>query len=141
MSRHCRLFFILCLIPFWSNAQRNSPDDIIGYYYSVDPFTDEASQIYIYKNAQGKYDGVVCWVENLAKKKFLNLVFLKELEFNEKENDWRNGIVKYPGKSGTYSMYMKFESSSKLKVRGYWGVSLLGKSMYWYKEEHKRIQK
>jgi len=36
---------------------------------------------------------------------------------------------------------MKFEDKSKLKVRAYFGVSLLGKTIYWTKEKQKREQK
>lgn len=131
----------ICIIFSYSLfAQHNSPDDIIGYYYSIDPFTKEGSQTYIYKNSEGKYEGKVCWVENPEKKKFLNLVYLKELEFSKKDNEWQNGIAKYPGKKGTFTMYMSFVSPKKLKVRGYWGIALLGKTLYWQKENQQRIQ-
>ena len=137
------LFSILLLVvsPYVLFAQGNSADDLVGYYYSVDPFTGEESQTYIYKNAEGKYDGAVCWVSNLEKKSFLGLVFLKGLTYNAKEKEWQNGTVQYPGKKGTYKMYIKHESGSKWKVRGYWGVSMFGKTMYWYKEDRKRVQK
>lgn len=137
------LFILLfALVPAAIFAQKNHPDDICGYYYMVDPFSDEASQVHIFKNKEtGKYDGLVAWVGNAAKKPYLNLVFLKGLKFNAKSNEWEDGVIKYPGKSGTYKMYMRFESPTKLRVRGYWGVSLLGKTMYWTKEKQKRIQK
>ena len=97
------LLFILA--PVFIFAQKNNPDDIVGYFYSVDPFSGEESQTYIYKNAEGKYDGSVCWVSNVKKKHFLGLVFLKGLTYNEKENEWQGGSVQYPGKSGTYKLY------------------------------------
>ncbi|MCQ2286432.1 MAG: DUF2147 domain-containing protein [Bacteroidales bacterium] len=141
MAKRIFLLVSMILLVSAAMAQQNKADDIVGYYYSVDPFTGEESQTYIYKNSQGKYDGMVCWVSNLEKKSFLGLVFLKGLTYNEKDNEWQGGTVQYPGKKGTYKMYMKFESSKKLKVRGYWGIAMLGKSMYWYKEEKKRVQK
>ncbi len=136
------LFLTVFLFAFYfCEAQQTDPDAIIGYYHNVDPFTKESSQVYIYKNNQGKYEGKVCWVENLEKKKFLNHVFLKDLEFMPNSNDWQNGIAKYPGKNGTYKMDMRFVSPEKLRVRGYWGISLLGKTLYWVKEDQQRIQK
>lgn len=134
-----RIFLIfLLLLPYFAYAQQNKADDIVGYYYNIDPFTGDASQIYIYKTNKNKYEGKVCWVDKEEKKKFLNLVFLKDLEFNNGKNEWQNGVVKYPGKNGTYAMTMKFESETRLKVRGYWGVALLGKTVYWHKEKEKR---
>ena len=115
-------------------------DDIIGYYYSVDPFSKEGSQNYIYKAANGTYEGMVTWVSNPEKKKFLGYVFLKGLEFNAEKKEWENGTLTYPGKKGTYKTYMSFEKNGTLKVRGYWGVSLLGKTVYWPREKAKRKQ-
>ncbi|MBO4738309.1 MAG: DUF2147 domain-containing protein [Bacteroidales bacterium] len=131
---------IVLLLMFWGTTMfaQNKADDIVGYYYSEDPFSGEGSQTYIYKVKDGTYQGKVCWVENKAKEHFLGLVFLKNLTFNAKENEWQHGEIKYPGKKGTYEMYMKFVDNKKLKVRGYWKISLLGKSMYWYKEEKQR---
>ena len=67
-------------------SAQNKADDIVGYYYSVDPFSKEGSQTYIYKTADGKYEGKVCWVENVEKKSFLGHIFLKNLSFTAKEN-------------------------------------------------------
>lgn len=131
---------LLLFLPYFTYAQQNSADDIVGYYYTIDPFSGDASQIYIYKTEKNMYEGKICWVDKEDKKKFLNLIFLKKLEFNKKENEWQKGVVKYPGKSGAYSMFMKFESADKLKVRGYWGISLFGKTVYWHKEKEKRKQ-
>ena len=142
MAKKLFPLFLLLALPVLLSAQTSSKaDDIVGYFYSVDPFSGEESQTYIYKNAEGKYDGSVCWVSNVKKKHFLGLVFLKGLTYNEKDNEWQGGSVQYPGKNGTYKLYMKLESGNKWKVRGYWGVSLFGKTMYWYKEENKRVQK
>jgi uncharacterized protein (DUF2147 family) len=134
------LMVILLCCGFAVHAQNNQASDLVGYYYMVDPFSGEGSQIYIYQAENGTFEGRVTWVENEVKKKFLGLVFLKNLTFNDKENEWQNGIVKYPGKKGTFKMFMKFESPTKLKVRGYWGIAMLGKSMYWTKEKTQRKQ-
>ncbi len=132
------LVLLLIILSCGAMFAQNHADDIVGYYYSQDPFSGEGSQTYIYKTTNGTYQGRVCWVENKEKEHFINLVFLKNLTFNVKDNEWQNGEIKYPGKKGTYQMYMKFETDKKLKVRGYWKVSMLGKSMYWYKEDKQR---
>lgn len=120
-------------------AQYNA-DDIIGYYHLTDPFTDEETQIYISKNSSGKYEGTITWVGNPAKKEFLGLVFLKNIEWNAKKQEWQNAVIKYPGKKGDFSATMRFQDANTLKVRGYWGVAMLGKTVYWKKEKSKRVQ-
>ncbi|MDR1792006.1 MAG: DUF2147 domain-containing protein [Bacteroidales bacterium] len=132
------IFGLVFLSVSSSNTDRYKCDDIVGYYYSIDPFSKEGSQSYIYKAKNGTYEGKVVWVENEKKKNFLGLVFLKNLIFNAKEQEWQDGVLIYPGKNGTFKTYMSFASPTQLKVRGYWGVSLLGKTMYWQKEKELR---
>lgn len=117
---------------------QNSADDIIGYYYVVDPFSDEATQIYIYKTTNGQYEAKITWVEIEEKKHFIGLIFLKELNWDSKKNEWNKGTIIYPGKKGNFSVNMHFQDSKTLKVRGYWGISMMGKTVYWTKEEKKR---
>lgn len=120
------------------HAQQDA-DAIIGYYYMVDPFSKEGSQVYMSKSNDGKtYEAKVVWVSNPEKIKFLGLVFLKNLRYNSKENAWEDGEIIYPGKKGKFSIHTKFETLNKLKVRGYWGVSLFGMTMYWEKENNLR---
>ena len=113
-------------------------DDIIGYYFLKDPFNDEVTQIYIYKNSAGKYEGKVTWVDKEDKKQYVGLVFLKELVYNTKNSKWEDGTIKYPGKKGNFSVSMNFQDEKTLKVRGYWGLAMMGKTVYWTKENKKR---
>ena len=55
------LLMALCISCYAQKA-----DDIIGYYYSVDPFSKEGSQNYIYKAADGTYEGMVTWVSKFS---------------------------------------------------------------------------
>ncbi len=133
------LILIFTLTVSWSAVRAQySADDIIGYYYVVDPFSDEETQIYIYKNSSGKYEANITWVGNPAKKEFLGLIFLKDLEWNAKKQEWQNASIKYPGKKGNFSANMHFQNATTLKVRGYWGMAMLGKTVYWKKEKVKR---
>jgi uncharacterized protein (DUF2147 family) len=131
--------FIFALLSMSVFAQ--NPDAICGIYHMVDPFSKEGSQVEIYKAANGDYEGKVVWVENPKKKKFLGLVFMTTLRYNAEKNEYQKGTLKYPGKSGTFSTYMTIVDDKKLKVRGYWGVAALGKTMYWYRETKVREQK
>lgn len=130
---------LLCLLSLTIFAQ--NPDAICGIYHMTDPFSKEGSQVEIYKTTNGSYAGKVVWVENPSKKKFLGLVFLTDLRYNSEKKEYQNGTLKYPGKSGTFSTFMSIVENRNLKVRGYWGFSALGKTMYWYREEKVRVQK
>jgi len=127
---------ILCGIVKIS-AQDAAADAVIGYYFCVDPFTGEESQNYIYKAADGTYQGKVVWVKNPKLEHHVGLIFLKNLKYNEEDNEWQNGTLIYPGKKGSYKTYMSL-SGNTLKVRGYWGFALLGKTVYWTKESKQR---
>ena len=133
------LFFSIAFLSFLLAATaQNKADDIIGYYLTIDPFSDAVTQVYIYKASNGTYEGMVSWAKDEDRKKYEGSVFLKNLSFNAKTSEWENGVVTYPGKKGTYKAFLKFESNGKLKVRGYWGVSLMGKTVYWTRENEKR---
>ena len=45
--------------------------------------------------------------------------------------EWESGRIYNPEEGETYKSTMKLRSDGKLEVRGYVGISLLGKSQYW----------
>jgi len=134
------LLFILFSIKSTSFAQ-NKPDDIVGYYLNEDPFSGAISQVYIYHAGNGIYEGIVIWVNEEARKKYEGLVFLKDMTFNEKKNEWQNASMIYPGKGGKFKADMRFEKDGRLRVRGYWGISMLGKTLHWEREKESRNEK
>jgi len=120
---------------------QNKPDDIVGYYLNEDPFSGTLSQIYIYNAGNGTYEGIVIWTKEEDRKQFEGLVFLKGMTFNTKENEWENASIIYPGKKGKFKAFMRLEKDDLLRVRGYWGVSMFGKTLYWPKEQVSRNPK
>lgn len=46
---------------------------------------------------------------------------------------WDNGTILDPKNGKTYSCKMELDGKDKLKVRGYLGFSLLGRTQTWYK--------
>ncbi len=119
------------------SAQKN-PDDVIGYYLVEDPFTKAISQIRMYKTTDGSYAAKVCWNKDKSHDKYLGLLFLSKLRYDPEKQCYVNGRIKYPGKPGTYSATMDFDSDGRLRVRGYLGVSVLGMTIYWTKEDKQR---
>jgi len=129
------LFLLFPLLPL---SAQNHPDDIVGYYQNEDPFTGAVSQVYIYNAGNGIYEGIVIWVREKERKKYEGLVFLKNMTFNAKDNEWQNATFIYPGKSGKFSAFMRLEKDGRLRVRGYWGISMFGKTLYWIPEKESK---
>ncbi|MDD4395304.1 MAG: DUF2147 domain-containing protein [Bacteroidales bacterium] len=139
MKKILILLLTVCMGVPALNAQSKA-DAVCGYYYAQDPFSKEGSQVRIYKNSQGKYDGIIVWVENPEKKHFINYKFLRDFVYDAEEGEWVDGKIYHPGNGKTYKSYLKLENG-KLKVRGYVGFSLLGMSMYWNRESKQRVQR
>ena len=63
------------------------------------------------------------------------VVGLEILQGLEKEDDdeWEGGEILDPKNGNVYSCYIELKGPDKLKVRGYLGVALLGRTQYWYR--------
>ena len=81
------------------------------------------------ENGKQRIDG-----NNPDKKKRSNpitgLVMLKDFEFDGND-EWDGGDIYDPESGKTYSSYMYLKDSNTLKVRGYVGISLLGRTETW----------
>ena len=60
------------------------------------------------------------------------MVIVEGLELNGKT--WEEGTILDPKSGKTYSCYITFENDSTLKVRGYIGFSLLGRTQKWIRK-------
>ena len=151
-----RTFLVFSFLLFFcgfSAKSQSQADRICGLYYAADPGNGEGSQILIYKTSSGKYEGKVVWmqypnhpngeprrdVKNPDPRKRnqtnVGLVLIKDFVYNEKEDQWQDGTVYNPASGNTYRSYLRLEANGKLlKVRGYLGVSLLGKTVTWTRE-------
>ena len=70
--------------------------------------------------------------KNLRNEKLLGLKILSNLMWNNKEKEWINGSI-YNARDGkTYQVFANL-SEKKLKLRGYIGFSLFGKTTIWTK--------
>lgn len=66
----------------------------------------------------------------------IGMVILEGLEREKKGDDssWEDGKILDPKNGKVYGCEVGFESEDKLKVRGYIGFSLLGRTQYWYRQ-------
>lgn len=109
---------------------------------------DEDAKIEIFENG-GKYYGKIVWLKTpidpetnkpkidknnpnpaLRSRPTLGLEILKDFSFDGK-SEWKNGTIYDPKSGKTYSCYIRMESINKLKIRGFIGVSMLGRTTYW----------
>ena len=118
------------------------PDAIIGVWKDG----KGKGHVQIFKQ-NGKYYGKVIWLNNpkdvngrpkvdknnpnesLRHKPLLGLTMLKNFEYDDGE--WSGGQVYNPSDGKEYKAYMKLKDRNTLSVRGYIGISLLGKTDSW----------
>ncbi|MEL7532151.1 MAG: DUF2147 domain-containing protein [Bacteroidota bacterium] len=63
----------------------------------------------------------------------IGMEILKGLE--KDDDEWEDGEILDPKNGSIYDCYIELEGPDKLKVRGYLGVSILGRTQYWYREK------
>lgn len=139
-------------------SQNNSPqaDAIVGYYLAVDDNDSPSSQVRIFRATNGKYYGEIVWLKNpleddgsqkfdtknpdpsLRNRKILGLKILNDFTFDPSENEWKGGTIYSPQTGKTYRCYIRFDGENRLRVRGFVGVSLLGKTVFWTREAERR---
>ncbi len=134
-----------------ANAQEVKSDDILGIWLNEDK--DAHVNIYIEND---KYYGKIVWLdepideetgkpklddenndESLRDRPVMGLLLLRDFEFDG-DDEWEDGKVYDPKNGKDYSCYMEFpdeEDKNKLKVRGYIGFSLLGRTTWWTRVE------
>jgi len=134
------LFIFSLLISILTNAQ-----SIIGEWETFDDKTNaKLSVVEIYKT-NDKYFGkitnlyedssdLVCEkCEGANKNKpIIGLVVLNNLE--EDDDEYNNGTILDPNNGETYKCYIELITENKLKLRGYIGFSLIGRTQYWQRK-------
>jgi uncharacterized protein (DUF2147 family) len=125
---------------------QNKPDDIIGIWLTGGK---EPAKIQIYKAGE-KFYGKIIWLKNPVKDgkqrtdgnnpdkskrntPVVGLVILKGFRFDG-DDEWRGGDIYDPESGKTYSSYMYLKDQNTLKVRGYVGVSLFGRTETWVRD-------
>lgn len=123
---------------------QNKADAITGLWHTE----EKDSKIEVYKKG-GAYFGKIVWLsdsigprndirrdvnnedEERQKRPLIGLNIVKELEWDAAEEEWNNGKIYDPRSGDTYSAFAQLEEPNKLKLRGYLGFSLIGRSTYW----------
>lgn len=136
---------MLLFVAISSVSMAQNKDAILGRWLNS---TGEG-QIEIYKKGE-KYFGKLAWMkeptingkpkldvknpnEKLKKREVLNLEILKNFVFDD--GKWTDGTIYDPKSGKTYSCNISMKSNDVLNVRGYVGISLLGRT-----ETFKRVK-
>lgn len=126
---------------------------IVGYWLTQ----DKDSQVKIFKATNGKYYGKIVWLdepfeedgspkvddknpdEKLQSRPILDMLFLKSFVYDKENTEWNNGIIYDPDTGNTYKCYIWFEDDPDiLHVKGYIGISLIGRKVEWAREKELR---
>ncbi|MCB5247364.1 MAG: DUF2147 domain-containing protein [Candidatus Cloacimonetes bacterium] len=108
---------------------------------------DKDAKIQIYKTKSGNYDGKIVWQKvpnedgkpkvdkknpdkSLRSRPLMNLVIVKHLK-SKGNNKYDGGTIYDPKSGNTYASKAELTGPNTMKLRGYIGVSLLGRTQTW----------
>ena len=141
-QRIASLILIASLISFVSHSQ-NKADDITGIWLTGGK---EPAKIQVYKSGE-KFYGKIIWLKNptengkqrmdgnnpdKAKQSnpIIGLLMFTGFKFDG-DDEWKGGDIYDPESGKTYSSYMYLKDKNTLKLRGYVGIFLLGRTETW----------
>ena len=116
---------------------------VLGKWKTIDDETGKAkSVVEIYEN-NGKIYGKVVEIFDKTKedkvcdecegakknKPIKGMVILEAL--SKKGSSWEGGTILDPNSGKVYKCIISLENKDKIKLRGYIGISLLGRTQYW----------
>jgi uncharacterized protein (DUF2147 family) len=144
MKKLSKLITFLMLMIVSIPAFSQTGDEVVGEW--INPSGE--GKIRIFKSGDHYY-GTLFWLKNpntekgepklddknpdvsKRSRKVQGLMILKSFTFNTKDKHWENGEIYDPKSGKTYSCIMKLESADKLSIRGFVGISLIGRSEVW----------
>ena len=112
-------------------------DKILGEWLSA----QKDARFLIYKQG-AKYDGKIVWgtghtnydTENpdpkLRARELIGLAILNDFVYDG-DNTWTDGTIYDPKQGKTYACKLTLTGNQQLKVRGYVGISMFGRTEYW----------
>jgi len=137
--------FIAIFFSTASLASVNSADDIVGIWLS----SNGQGKIQIYKEGD-HYFGKLYWMKepngpkgnpkldinnpdpSLRNKPLLGAVILRNFKYDNGE--WNGGRIYDPQNGKEYKSYIRLKDPQTLSLRGYIGISLLGRTEVWKRE-------
>lgn len=140
-SKFCCLIIVLSFLSSFIFAQTNQ---LVGYWYNE----EKTSKIEVYKGNDGQYYGKIIWLKEPlnannqpktdiknpnAKNRSRALIGLNILKVKKTKEETFEGTIYDPKNGKEYSCTITFEDSNKLKLRGYIGFTMIGRTSYWFR--------
>jgi uncharacterized protein (DUF2147 family) len=138
------LCILLLIVPLFVLAQETKvADGVIGTWWTA----GKESTVEIYK-AANEYQGKITWLKipldekgniktdpknpkaELRNRKRLGMIILVDL-VKTGQNEWSKGTIYDPKSGNTYKCTIKMKDNNTLLLRGFIGVSLLGRTETW----------
>ncbi len=140
MRKYLLLSVATILLTLSGNAQ-----SVLGKWYSIDPDTGmNESVIEVYEKEDKVYGKIVQILKEEDKDKtciectgkdkdqpIQGLVIIRGL--SKDGDEWTDGKILDPKNGKLYKCYISLEEGNKLKLRGYIGFSLIGRTEYWHR--------
>jgi uncharacterized protein (DUF2147 family) len=133
---------IISLLTTLTSSAQTKADDVVGVWLTAGK---EPAKIQVYRSAN-KYYGKIVWLKfpekdgkprmdsknpekNKQSQQVIGLMILQHFKFDDDE--WTDGDIYDPESGKTYSCTISLKEKNVLKVRGYVGISLLGRTEIW----------
>jgi uncharacterized protein (DUF2147 family) len=135
------------LLLLFTAVAQNKADDIVGVWLTAGK---EPAKVQVYKTGE-KYYGVITWLQNPVKEgkprvdannpdkskrnnPIIGLIILKGFKFDG-DDEWKGGDIYDPQNGKTYSCFLYLKDKNTLKLRGYIGISLFGRTETWTRSQ------
>lgn len=135
--------FVLAILLVTANYTYAQKDRVEGFWLNQ----EKEAKIEIYKAKNGKFYGKIVWLkepnrdgkpktdtnnpkENLRSQPIIGLLILKAFN-KDGEKTYEDGTIYDPKNGKTYSCKITYENDNKLSIRGYVGISMLGRTTTW----------
>jgi uncharacterized protein (DUF2147 family) len=140
-------FLIFAISCTFFSSKADNPDALIGVWKTG----EGTAMVRIYKNGD-KYQGKIVWLKepidpetgkpkldknqedpSLKSRALLGLINIWGFKYTT-SNTWEEGSIYDPKNGNTYSCTIKMINPNTLEVRGYIGVSLIGRTDTWARQ-------
>ena len=137
------IFFFLSLA-LWTAAPCRADDPAADAILGAWVVEEKDAHIEIYKQ-DGRYFGRLSWLKDGDEKPGdgqgpkmheaprVGMVIVRDFRFNGRE--WRGGMLYDPTDGKSYKGIIRLDTGGRLHVRGYLGITLLGRTTVWQRVE------
>ncbi|HPD65741.1 MAG TPA: DUF2147 domain-containing protein [Bacteroidia bacterium] len=149
MQKNLILSILLIMSWLFIKAQDfTEADKVRGIWFTE----DNKSTVEIYRAKNGKYYGKITWLKNpleedgtpkvddqnpdpsKRKEPLIGLLILKGFEYRG-NGIYKDGTIYDPDNGKTYSCIMTLTDINHLDIRGYIGISLIGRTTEWVRKK------